>query len=96
MRCPLVRLTFAYWRSARRSTSVTSPTSFGRAQSRTLLRPTVGTKLLVAQAVGRFDRLGSTQVAMNVNDVLCVGARPVALVDYIAVGGYPAVLPAAA
>jgi phosphoribosylformylglycinamidine cyclo-ligase len=44
----------------------------------------VGTKLLVAQQVGRFDTVGIDCVAMNVNDVLCVGARPVALVDYIA------------
>ena len=44
----------------------------------------VGTKLLVAQAVGRFDTVGIDCVAMNVNDVLCVGARPVALVDYVA------------
>jgi len=45
----------------------------------------VGTKLLVAQAAGRFDTVGIDCVAMNVNDVLCVGARPLALVDYIAV-----------
>jgi phosphoribosylformylglycinamidine cyclo-ligase len=45
----------------------------------------VGTKLLIAQAAGRFDTVGIDCVAMNVNDVLCVGARPVALVDYIAV-----------
>jgi phosphoribosylformylglycinamidine cyclo-ligase len=44
----------------------------------------VGTKLLVAQSAGRFDTVGIDCVAMNVNDVLCVGARPVALVDYIA------------
>jgi len=44
----------------------------------------VGTKLLVAQQAGRFDTVGIDCVAMNVNDVLCVGARPVALVDYIA------------
>jgi phosphoribosylformylglycinamidine cyclo-ligase len=44
----------------------------------------VGTKLLVAQAAGRFDTVGIDCVAMNVNDVLCVGARPLALVDYIA------------
>ena len=44
----------------------------------------VGTKLLVAQAAGRFDTVGIDCVAMNVNDVLCVGARPVALVDYVA------------
>ena len=45
----------------------------------------VGTKLLIAQAAGRFDTVGIDCVAMNVNDVLCVGARPVALVDYVAV-----------
>jgi len=45
----------------------------------------VGTKLLVAQAAGRYDTVGIDCVAMNVNDVLCVGARPIALVDYIAV-----------
>jgi len=45
----------------------------------------VGTKLLVAQAAGRYDTVGIDCVAMNVNDVLCVGARPVALVDYLAV-----------
>jgi phosphoribosylformylglycinamidine cyclo-ligase len=44
----------------------------------------VGTKLLVAQAAGRLDTVGVDCVAMNVNDVLCVGARPVALVDYVA------------
>jgi phosphoribosylformylglycinamidine cyclo-ligase len=45
----------------------------------------VGTKLLVAQAAQRYDTVGIDCVAMNVNDVLCVGARPIALVDYIAV-----------
>jgi len=45
----------------------------------------VGTKLLVAQAAGRYDTVGVDCVAMNVNDLICVGARPVALVDYVAV-----------
>jgi len=45
----------------------------------------VGTKLLVAQAVGRYDTVGIDCVAMNVNDVVCVGATPLSLVDYIAV-----------
>jgi phosphoribosylformylglycinamidine cyclo-ligase len=44
----------------------------------------VGTKLLVAQEADRLDTVGIDCVAMNVNDVLCVGARPIALVDYIA------------
>ncbi len=45
----------------------------------------VGTKLLVAQAAGRYDTVGIDCVAMNVNDIICVGARPIALVDYLAV-----------
>ena len=35
--------------------------------------------------LGRFDTIGIDLIAMNVNDVLCVGAEPIALVDYIAV-----------
>ncbi|MEK7215105.1 MAG: phosphoribosylformylglycinamidine cyclo-ligase [Chloroflexota bacterium] len=45
----------------------------------------VGTKLLVAELLGRYDTVGIDCVAMNVNDILCVGARPIALVDYLAV-----------
>jgi phosphoribosylformylglycinamidine cyclo-ligase len=44
----------------------------------------VGTKVLVAQLMGKFDTVGIDCVAMNVNDVICVGARPVGFVDYIA------------
>jgi phosphoribosylformylglycinamidine cyclo-ligase len=45
----------------------------------------VGTKLLVAEQLGRFDTVGIDCVAMNVNDVICVGAEPLAMLDYIAV-----------
>jgi phosphoribosylformylglycinamidine cyclo-ligase len=45
----------------------------------------VGTKLIVAEQMGRFDTVGIDCVAMNVNDVVCVGAEPLAMVDYIAV-----------
>jgi phosphoribosylformylglycinamidine cyclo-ligase len=45
----------------------------------------VGTKLLVAEELGRFDTIGIDCVAMNVNDVICVGAEPLAMLDYIAV-----------
>jgi phosphoribosylformylglycinamidine cyclo-ligase len=45
----------------------------------------VGTKLLVAEQLGRFDTIGIDCVAMNVNDVICVGAEPLAMVDYVAV-----------
>jgi phosphoribosylformylglycinamidine cyclo-ligase len=45
----------------------------------------VGTKILVAEMLDRYDTVGIDCVAMNVNDVLCVGAEPLALLDYIAV-----------
>jgi len=44
----------------------------------------VGSKAIVAQMMGRYDTIGIDCVAMNVNDLLCVGARPVSMVDYIA------------
>jgi phosphoribosylformylglycinamidine cyclo-ligase len=44
----------------------------------------VGTKVLVAQLMNKFDTVGIDCVAMNVNDIICVGARPVAFLDYIA------------
>jgi phosphoribosylformylglycinamidine cyclo-ligase len=45
----------------------------------------VGSKLLVAEATGRLDTVGIDCVAMNVNDIVCVGAEPIALLDYLAV-----------
>jgi phosphoribosylformylglycinamidine cyclo-ligase len=45
----------------------------------------VGSKVIVAEQLGRFDTVGIDCVAMNVNDVICVGADPIALLDYIAV-----------
>lgn len=45
----------------------------------------VGTKLTVAEQLGRYDTVGIDCVAMNVNDVICVGAEPLAMLDYVAV-----------
>lgn len=45
----------------------------------------VGSKLVVAEQAGRLDTVGIDCVAMNVNDVVCVGAEPIALLDYLAV-----------
>jgi phosphoribosylformylglycinamidine cyclo-ligase len=45
----------------------------------------VGTKVIVAEQLGRFETIGIDCIAMNVNDVICVGAEPLAVLDYIAV-----------
>src|SRR5437868_8300065 len=45
----------------------------------------VGSKAIVAQMTGKYDTVGIDCVAMNVNDLLCVGAKPVSMVDYIAI-----------
>ena len=44
----------------------------------------VGTKVIVAQLMNKFNTVGIDCVAMNVNDVICIGAQPVAFIDYIA------------
>jgi phosphoribosylformylglycinamidine cyclo-ligase len=44
----------------------------------------VGTKVIVAEKLGKFDTIGIDCVAMNVNDLLSIGAEPIAMVDYIA------------
>lgn len=45
----------------------------------------VGTKVIVARIMKKFDTVGIDCVAMNVNDLLCIGAEPLAMVDYIAI-----------
>ncbi|RLI89858.1 MAG: phosphoribosylformylglycinamidine cyclo-ligase [Archaeoglobales archaeon] len=44
----------------------------------------VGSKIMVAEALNKFDTIGIDCVAMNVNDIVAVGAEPIAMVDYIA------------
>ena len=45
----------------------------------------VGSKLVIAEQADRLETVGIDCIAMNVNDVICVGAEPIALVDYLAV-----------
>ena len=53
----------------------------------TLCTDGVGTKLLIAKAMDKWDTVGIDCVAMNVNDTICVGAQPFAFVDYLAMVG---------
>jgi phosphoribosylformylglycinamidine cyclo-ligase len=45
----------------------------------------VGSKAVIAERMNKYDTIGIDCVAMNVNDLICVGAQPVSMVDYIAV-----------
>jgi phosphoribosylformylglycinamidine cyclo-ligase len=44
----------------------------------------VGSKILVAENLGKYDTIGIDCIAMNVNDLVCIGARPLVVVDYLA------------
>ncbi|MGQ0772724.1 MAG: phosphoribosylformylglycinamidine cyclo-ligase [Nitrososphaerota archaeon] len=44
----------------------------------------VGTKVLIANMLKKYDTIGIDCVAMNVNDIICIGAAPISFVDYIA------------
>lgn len=44
----------------------------------------VGTKVMIANMMKKYDTIGIDCVAMNVNDIICIGAKPVSFVDYIA------------
>jgi phosphoribosylformylglycinamidine cyclo-ligase len=45
----------------------------------------IGSKAMIATMLRKYDTVGIDCVAMNVNDVICVGATPVSMVDYIAI-----------
>jgi phosphoribosylformylglycinamidine cyclo-ligase len=55
----------------------------------------VGTKVLVADALRRYDTIGIDCVAANVNDLLCTGLEPVAFVDYLAINRHDEAMAAA-
>ena len=45
----------------------------------------VGSKILISKLMEKYDTVGIDCIAMVVNDILCVGAEPIAMVDYLAV-----------
>ncbi len=44
----------------------------------------VGTKVVIASLMKKYNTIGIDCVAMNVNDIICIGATPISFVDYIA------------
>lgn len=44
----------------------------------------VGTKVVIANLMKKYDTVGIDCIAMNVNDIICIGATPISFVDYIA------------
>ncbi|MCA1811894.1 MAG: phosphoribosylformylglycinamidine cyclo-ligase, partial [Halobacteriales archaeon] len=58
---------------------------FGAEDALVLCTDGVGSKVEVANALRKWDTVGIDCMAMNVNDALCVGAEPLAFVDYLAV-----------
>jgi phosphoribosylformylglycinamidine cyclo-ligase len=45
----------------------------------------VGTKILIAEMMDKYDTVGIDCIAMNVNDLICVGAEPICMLDCLAV-----------
>ena len=58
---------------------------FGQEDALVLCTDGVGSKVEIANAIRKWDTVGIDCVAMNVNDCICVGAEPLAFVDYLAV-----------
>ncbi len=48
----------------------------------------VGSKVIIANQLRKWDTIGIDCIAMNVNDTVCVGAEPIAFVDYLAISRY--------
>jgi phosphoribosylformylglycinamidine cyclo-ligase len=82
-RSPLALPLAGHYASVMRLPGVVDAT--GSAIGIALATDSVGSKVIIAEQTGRFDTIGIDCVAMNVNDLICVGAQPLALLDYIAV-----------
>src|SRR5467141_1204570 len=56
----------------------------GKGRVLSLHTDNVGTKVIIAQMMGRYDTIGIDCVAMCANDLICTGAEPVSFLDYLA------------
>lgn len=60
--------------------------SLGHGQVLSLHTDSVGTKVIIAKMMRKYDTIGIDCVAMCANDLVCTGAEPVSFLDYLALG----------
>ena len=60
--------------------------SLGHGQVLSLHTDSVGTKVIIAKMMRKYDTIGIDCVAMCANDLICTGAEPVSFLDYLALG----------
>src|SRR5437899_12451075 len=56
----------------------------GQGRVLSLHTDSVGTKVLIAQMMRKYDTIGIDCVAVCANDLICTGAEPISLLDYLA------------
>src|SRR3989441_3827967 len=56
----------------------------GQGKVLSLHTDSVGTKVLIAQMMGKYDTIGIDCVAMCANDLICTGTEPISFLDYMA------------
>src|SRR5437764_4294945 len=56
----------------------------GQGKVLSLHTDSVGTKVLIAQMMRKYDTIGIDCVAMCANDLICTGAEPISFLDYLA------------
>ena len=60
--------------------------SLGHGKVLSLHTDSIGTKVIIAKMMRKYDTIGIDCVAMCANDLICTGAEPVSFLDYLALG----------